>query len=475
MSVELLAMVARHAAKTHAIWHDATFVHPMALVALFGLGIWHLLAPRRTALLPLLLLVCCIPSAQRIVLAGADFTLLRLMVLVGLTRVIARGELSTIRPQRIDLCYSLWVLIGSLVYVLQRGDAAAAMYVLGTSMDMLGAYAVTRALVRTAEDLRSLVRGMAIIAVPVAIAFACELATQRNPFAFFGGVPELTAVREDRLRCQGAFAHPILAGVFWASVFALLTGGTVCRQRPPWTRWLFGLGAACSLFVVFASASSTPVLGIAAAFLFWLCWPVRHLMRHVFLAAPFLLLVVHFMMEAPVWHLVSRMSAVGGSTGYHRFVLIDGAIRHLNEWWLVGTSWTGHWSEHFQTWDITNQYIFEGVRGGIWRLGLFCILIYLVARSIATAQGRAQTKADRFLLWGLGASLFVHCVCFIGVSYFGQIQYLWYMTLAIGASAYAPEFFATTTTQQPAEVARRLSTADRTRRGGMPRIAREAL
>jgi hypothetical protein len=35
----------------------------------------------------------------------------------------------------------------------------------------------------------------------------------------------------------------------------------------------------------------------------------------------------------------------------------------------------------------------------------------------------------------LGAALFVHCVCFIGVSYFGQISYLWYITLAIGSAA----------------------------------------
>ena len=40
--------------------------------------------------------------------------------------------------------------------------------------------------------------------------------------AAMGGVPEITVVREGRLRCQGAFAHPILAGCFWAEQLPLI-------------------------------------------------------------------------------------------------------------------------------------------------------------------------------------------------------------------------------------------------------------
>jgi hypothetical protein len=233
-------------------------------------------------------------------------------------------------------------------------------------------------------------------------------------------------------------------------------GGALGRWANPLQRLLFAVGTAACVLIIGASASSTPVLGFAAGVGFWLWWPVRGVMRYVFIAAPFMVIALHLAMEAPVWHLVSRVSAVGGSTGYHRYILIDGAIRHLNEWWLTGTPSTVHWHQHFQTFDITNQYILEGVRGGIWRLGLFVALIYLVARSIATAQGRVTDKADRLLLWGLGASLFVHCVCFIGVSYFGQIQYLWYITLAIGASAYAPEFCGTANRQAASARPRRV-------------------
>lgn len=438
---EMLAMAARAAAKTHSEWHGSTFIHPLALATLIGLAIWMFLAPRRHAIFPFLILICFIPSAQRIVIGGADFTLLRLMAIAGMARILSRNEFSSIRFNRIDKVYVAWVLVGSIVYVVQQAQVSAAVYVAGTSLDMLGAYFVARVFIQTMDDFRAFAKGVAFIAIPVGAFFAFEWATQRNLFAFFGGVREITAIREGRLRCMGAFSHPITAGVFWAAVGALAMGGAMARQAKPTDRFIFALGTLASALIVGSTASSTPLLGLIAGVVFWLWWPVRGLMRYTFIAAPFVLTALHMVMQAPVWHLVSRVSAVGGSTGYHRYVLIDNAIRRFGEWWLVGTPSTIHWSNSFQMFDITNQYVFEGVRGGFLRLALFVALIYLVGRAIATAQGRTTNKADLLLLWSLGASLFVHCVSFIGVSYFGQIQYLWYMTLAIGASAYAPEFF----------------------------------
>lgn len=434
-------MATRAAAKTSTDYHGITTVRPAGLAILVGLAVWMFLAPRRSALVPFLVLICFIPSAQRIVIAGADFTLLRLMAIGGIGRVLCRNEISRVRFNRIDGVYVAWVLVGSLAYVFQRGEASALVYVAGRSLDKLGAYFVARVFVQTIEDFRAFARSVAIIAIPVGIIFAIELATQRNLFAFFGGVPEITAVREDRLRCQGAFAHPILAGVFWAAAGALTLGGAFARQARPIDRRVFAAGTLASVFAIAASASSTPLLGFVAGIGFWMCWPVRRLMRYPFMAAPFVLAALHLVMEGPVWSLVARVSAVGGSTGFHRYVLIDGAINHFHEWWLVGTRSTIHWHQHFQTFDITNQFILEGVRGGIGRLGLFLLLIFLVAKAIRRAQRRTKNRSDELLLYGLAASLFTHCVCFIGVSYFGQIQYLWYFTLAIGGSATSSYFF----------------------------------
>ena len=45
------------------------------------------------------------------------------------------------------------------------------------------------------------------------------------------------------------------------------------------------------------------------------------------------LLLLHLAMNNPVWHLLARVNVVGGSTGWHRYHLIDKAIEHL-EWWV---------------------------------------------------------------------------------------------------------------------------------------------
>jgi hypothetical protein len=80
----------------------------------------------------------------------------------------------------------------------------------------------------------------------------------------------------------------------------------------------------------------------------------------------------------PVWHLVSRIDIVGGSTGWHRYYLIDRAIAHFNEWWLVGTLNTADWGEGLD--DVTNQFLLEGVRSGFLGMLLFAVLIYHVYR-----------------------------------------------------------------------------------------------
>lgn len=76
---------------------------------------------------------------------------------------------------------------------------------------------------------------------------------------------------------------------------------------------------------------------------------LRRHMRMVFWSGVAGLVGLHMVMKAPVWALVARTKIVTGSTGYHRFALIDSAIKNFREWWLVGTYLTGHWGWGFRT------------------------------------------------------------------------------------------------------------------------------
>ena len=142
-----------------------------------------------------------------------------------------------------------------------------------------------------------------------------------------------------------------------------------------------------------------------------------------------LIVCLHIAMKAPVWHLISRINLIGGSTGWHRYNLIDKAIRHFGEWMLLGCRDTADWGTGLE--DITNQYVLEGVNGGFVTLVIFLIIIYEALSTTLRMSIQNRDGKSQILTWCLFTTIMGHSVAFFGVSYFGQIMMWWYMTLAI--------------------------------------------
>ena len=206
--------------------------------------------------------------------------------------------------------------------------------------------------------------------------------------------------------------HPILAGCFWASLLPLVLS--------PW-RAAPGRGFVCIpaglgiLGIVLFSASSTPIAAVAAVFVGYAMWVARKQLRSLRWLLVATLLALHMVMQAPVWHLISRINAVGGSTGYHRYRLIDNAIRRFDEWALIGVKGTAHWGHYM--FDVTNQYVKEGVRGGILSLTLFVLMIgWSFAYAGRVRKDAGADKTTRVIAWGLGVCLFAQSAMFFSVS-----------------------------------------------------------
>ncbi len=415
---------------------NQTSLHPLGLVATIVLGLAVFLLPRRYAGLPVLAMACLIAPGQRLVLAGFDFNLMRLIILFGLGRIFLRGELGGFRWKRIDTAIVAWSIVGSVAYVWLWGDRAAVVTKLGRMYDALGMYFFFRCVVRNWADLDRTITSVIILAVPVALAFVVERVTQRNPFALLGGVPAVTDVREGRLRCQGPFPHAILAGCFWAALLPLIVAKW---WHGPKARRQAVVGAGSALLIILLCASSTPVAGVMAAAAGGAAFFLRRNMRAVRWTIVVMLVTLHMVMKAPVWHLIARIDLVGGSTGWHRYYLIDRSIHYFGEWWLVGTESTRHWGRGLN--DVTNQYILEGVRGGVFSMLLFILIIALAFGGV----GRSWRKfsASRYkvaICWALGVSLLTHAAMFIAIAitYAHQNLIVWYFLLAAIAGV-APE------------------------------------
>ena len=146
-------------------------------------------------------------------------------------------------------------------------------------------------------------------------------------------------------------------------------------------------------------------------------------------------------MKAPIWYLIARLSNVIGGEGWHRSYLIDQFFKHFNEWWLIGADKITHWMPSWHPIDpdridITNQYIVQGVNGGLVTMILFIAIIVYCFKAVGRAMKENQMQAFsvKITLWSMGAALFAHVMNFLSVAYFDQIIVFWYLLLAMISS-----------------------------------------
>lgn len=410
-------------------YENQTIVHPVGLFFLIVLGLCVMFFQRRWSLLPLLIMACVVSTAQRIVIAGMDFDFLRIMVLFGLTRLFFRKEYTCFIWRPLDVAIVFWTLSSMFFFILRQGDFATVVNRLGFAFDAFGMYFLFRCQIRNWEDIESIIFGAVLLSIPTMIFFIIEQATGKNIFSMFGGVPEITEIREGRIRCQGSFSHSIIAGCFWASLLPLFAGYWWKSSRH---RFLTVTGTVASLIIIVCTASSTPIMGVLAAMIGGFFFFLRYRVRAIRWAVLLTLIALHMMMNIPIWHLVSRVGAVGGSTGWHRYNLINQTILNFRQWWFDGCS--GNVVEGWGVYagDVTNQYLLEGIKGGFFTLCCFVAIIIFAFREVGMLWRLQVRNPYRLMMvWLLGVSLFVHCTNFIGVAYFGQIWILWYMVLAM--------------------------------------------
>jgi len=386
------------------------------------------LVPRKYVLLPFVVAACFVPAEQHALIFTLHFYVVRILVVAGILRILARGEARCIRWNRFDKLLMAWAVYESFAYILLHGDFQSVIWRSGQMLEILGLYWIARQSIRTWDDIRTLVRLFALSAILMVPFVALEWSTGRNPFSVLGRVG--TPYREGAYRCMASFPHPIIGGAFWVCLAPLFIG--VAKKAQGKLLCWVALGAV--MFLAMASHSSTPVGGLGVALLLMAAYNYRCYGRHMAIAFFGILAGLHIVMNAPVWALLSRVTIIAGSTGYHRYLLIDGAIRHFREWALLGTLSTADWG--YYLFDITNQYILEGVRGGFLTLVLFVAILVMAIRTTAGYSLKNVPDDQKWLSWGICTSILTHCVMFIGVGYFGQILILLYLTFGFSGLIY---------------------------------------
>jgi hypothetical protein len=320
-----------------------------------------------------------------------------------------------------------------VTYTLLWRNYDAVKWILGTAYNVIGVYFLFRCLLRDLNDVSRLLKMTAIVIVPLAGLMLLEKTTGRNVFAVFGGVPEITFVREGKLRCEGPFGHPILAGTFGATLFPYFVALFWQKGK---AKWIALLGMASAVVIVVTCASSGPLFALLGCCIALGMWPWRKHLRVVRWGIVAGLGVCQMLMKAPVWFLIAHVGVVAGSDSYHRAYLIDRWIYNFWDWWLVGTRSTDAWaSKDDHLFDVTNNYVVVSANGGLITLIMLIAVIVLSFRAVGlgvrAAERCGEGRATQMIIWALGASLLAHVVSYISVAYFDQNFVNWYLLLAM--------------------------------------------
>jgi hypothetical protein len=393
--------------------------------------------PRNLAILPLLLAAAYTPAGEALDIGGATFTITRLLVALGFVRVTLRGETMRGRWTAIDALVILWaaILLGSSA--MHTDDAW--LFRLGIVWTETGAYFLARRLLADHAAVREAVKALVLLMIPLAVLMAIEKTSNANQFSVFASVGPLPEMREGKVRAMGPFAHSILAGTVGSVLLGL--GLAVWRD----SKWRSLVAVAGGATIVFACASSGPLLMTACVLLGYALMFCRRSMRPVLILAFIGLVALDSAMNDPIYFLMAKIDLVGGSQGYFRAQLIRSAIEHLDEWWLAGTDYTRHWmatglkvsGRHT---DITNHFLQMGVLGGLPLMAIFLAIEIRAFQAVGRVM-RAATPLpgnEVLLLWGLGSVLFGLTVNFMSITLFDQSVIFFWLIIALIASMTNP-------------------------------------
>jgi hypothetical protein len=411
-------------------------LHPAVLIVVLVAGVLICILPRRKSISVFLAAALLIPMDQVLLIGPAHFSMVRVLVLFGIIRILkekltAKCRLFSGGVNRLDLAVILlsgFVAINGILLFQASGEVVNE---LGNLYTIFGVYFFLRFLIRDEGDIWRTIQTLAYVAAFVAAIMTYEQATGHNPYAVLQGAQVARyarlAVRDDRFRAQGPFSHSILAGTFGAVLIPLFVA---LWSRGRKYRRIAVVGIIAGTVITLACNSSTPVLGYAAG-VFALClWPARQWMRVIRWGVVLTLVALHLVMKAPVWHLISRIDITGGSSSWHRFMLVDQCIRHFGDWWLIGVKDTSVWG--WDMWDTANQYVSVCENSGLLPFLLFLAVLAYGFKSLGRARRAAgNDKKPAMFMWALGSALFANAVAFFGISYYDQTMVAWYALLAM--------------------------------------------
>lgn len=397
--------------------YGENLVHPFAGFVFAISLICTFCAPRKYLIWPIIIIACFISPAQRFAFFGLDFHFLRAIALILLIRVLLFRDLKDVKLGKADL--AMFGIVGAIILcTLARTGFSPAISMSGKMIEPFCLYFVGRALVRSLDDVRYMLLGVSIIGIPVAISFTVEQFTRYNFFSLFGGIPEMTVIRDGKLRSQGSFVHPITAGVFWASFAPMFFSQIVAKQRSLFNICIGWIGYSMCFICALMTNSSTSIAGLLIGLVGWCFYKSRNRLRLIFWLTLIIMAMVHVASTRGIHGVIfTRISFISSSTGYHRYMLFEGLFNNVQKWFVMGTN-SRMFNRSFI--DLTNQYVIIALDGGIVALFLQIAMIIMAFKAVGRALKASVQRYDTLLIFGIGVAFLTTIISFTAVSTNGE-------------------------------------------------------
>src|SRR5438132_13652906 len=117
---------------------------PLGAAVTLLMALTVMFASRRWAALGVVAAVCYITQGQQFTLLTFHFTAIRLVLLAGIVRIIARGEFKGLTLNGIDKSIIAYTGVMMFIYTLRVGTMDAFVYQTGCAYDILLSYFVFR-------------------------------------------------------------------------------------------------------------------------------------------------------------------------------------------------------------------------------------------------------------------------------------------------------------------------------------------
>ena len=312
----------------------------------------------------------------------------------------------------------------------------------GFLMDTWFAYMVVRYIITDIARLQTVIKCVGIALVPLAFLGIIESVTGWSPYAlicgkslYFNYVTHYGA-RWGLNRGVGPFSHSILFGCAFAMFLPLVY--YLRNEKGNWGTGAYILSG-ITLLGALSSMSSSPWVMVIAVIFCLAMEKRKYLVKPVLISLVFLCIFIAIASNRPFYHVVASYANPLGGSGWHRAKLIDCAIEHFDEWWLVGygdkdPGWGP--SLGMSKTDVTNEFILAGVRYGILGIIALCIVLAATFFGLLSAYRKTTEPKLRSLYWSLGCVLSSVIVTWLSVSFFGQLMPLFYCVLGIIGSSF---------------------------------------